>query len=180
MQQRLARAHAEQRAVRIRRWIPNSDVIDGFVVAVGPEWVTVAGVDNLRLDGWHALRIKDVQAVSIDPDDACVEIRVLRARSQWPPVDPGVDLTDARQVLRSATGLARIVGIQLEFDRPDICWEGKVLGIDGDTVRLLEVDLDAEWARKPRLIDLEDITRVDFGGDYESALDLVAGPVPSA
>jgi hypothetical protein len=38
--------------------------------------------------------------------------------------------------------------------------------VDGRTVKLQELDLDARWSHKLRLLDLEDITRVEFGGGY--------------
>ena len=40
---------------------------------------------------------------------------------------------------------------------------------------LLEINPDASWDAEPREYRLRDITRVDFGGDYEDALHLVGG-----
>lgn len=177
--ERLNRASSERLVVRIRRWIPSSDRIDGFVVAASDTWVTIACLDGCRLDGWHVLRVRDIQAVVIDPDKGCMQIRALKARSCWPPEDPALDLTDALSLLNSLAAQTRVAAIHLELDRPDICWEGRILCVDADTVTYLEIDTQAEWKRKPRLIDLDDITRIDIGGDYESALTLLAGPLPS-
>ena len=39
----------------------------------------------------------------------------------------------------------------------------------------LEINPDATWDEKPNEYKLSEITRVDFGGDYEKALYLVGG-----
>ena len=40
---------------------------------------------------------------------------------------------------------------------------------------LLEINPDATWDTLPTTCRVSEITRVDFGGDYEGALDLVGG-----
>jgi len=65
-----------------------------------------------------------------------------------------------------------------ELDRPDACWIGAVRELKGQTLSLLEVNNAGVWQRKARAFDLDDVTRVDFGGGYEEALHLVAGPAP--
>ncbi|MCW5625804.1 MAG: hypothetical protein KIT73_13920 [Burkholderiales bacterium] len=42
-------------------------------------------------------------------------------------------------------------------------------------VALLEIGPDAEWESDATAFFLKNITRVNFGGDYESALYLVGG-----
>ncbi|MGL5819162.1 MAG: hypothetical protein ACRCYR_16475 [Phycicoccus sp.] len=179
VQSRLERARADGLVVGIRRWIPNVNRIDGFVVGIGKSWVTVALLDDVRLDGWVVLRLKDIQAVAIDPDADCFQVRVLRARGQWPPTAPELDLSGPTTAIASAARLAPVVAIHVEFDRPDICREGKIVRIDDDVVALFEISTSASWFRAPTVIDVEDVTRVDFGGDYESALGEVAGPPPA-
>ena len=70
------------------------------------------------------------------------------------------------------------MSILVELDRPDILWLGAVTAIDKDTVKFLEVDTLAGWYRKPRSIDVEDVTRIEFGGFYEEGLALVVAPRP--
>ena len=172
---RLERAR-EQLFVSVRRWIPDSDRIDGFVLAVGESWVSLASLDGVSLSGWCLLRLKDIQSVFIDPDS--LPTKVLQARDQWPPPAVTVNLDDVVVALRSTTEIAPLISIYVELDRPDIMWLGAVTAIDRDRVRFLEVSTQAEWHRKPRVIDLEDVTRIEFGGSYEEGLALVAGPRP--
>lgn len=178
--QRLARASSEQLLVSVRRWIPDADRIDGFVVGVGSEWVAVAKVGSaIRLDGWCFVRLADVQSVYIEPDPECFEVRALKARGEWPPKAALADLDSPRALIESVAQTAPMVSLHAEFDRPDICWEGAVTSINEATVDLLEISTRAVWYTETRPVDLDDITRVEVGGGYEEALILVAGPPPA-
>ena len=177
---RLERAQEHQLLVHVRRWIPDADRLEGFVVGIGNEWVTLQRLsDRIAFDGWHLLRLKDVQAVSTVPDSDCFEIKALKARKLWPPTSPGLDLDDVNGVLRAVSAATPMVSVFDEFDRPDACWIGNVVSLDESKLHLLEVDTHAGWRRKPRRFDPADITRIDFGGGYEESLRLVAGYPPA-
>jgi len=135
--------------------------------------------DGIYLDGWTALRIKDIQSVGIDPDPDCFEVKALRARGEWPPVAPmTVELDNVAAVGTTAAQSASMLTVHLEFDRPDVCWIGSVREVAEGTLSLIEVDRGGFWARKASRFDLGDVTRVEFGGAYEEALHLVAGEAP--
>jgi hypothetical protein len=178
---RIADAQQRQALVRVRRWIPDADQREGFVVATSRRWVLLATLsDRITLDGWTALRVKDVQAVTVDPEEDCFEVRALQARGQWPPRPAdGLDLSALPDLLRSAAAVEPMVSVYREFERPDACWIGAPLDVSDSVLSLLEVNVAGGWARKPRRFDLDDITRVDLGGGYEEALSLVAGPPPT-
>lgn len=176
---RLEHAQSHQLLVHLRRWIPGADRLEGFVVGIGKQWVVLQRLsDRVAFDGWILLRLKDVQAVSMDPDPECFEIKALMARDQWPPTTPELNLDDAVGVLTSASATAAMVSVFDEFDRPDVCWIGAVVCVDKSKLRLLEVNARGGWARRPRTFDPDDVTRLDLGGGYEEALQLVAGPPP--
>lgn len=178
---RLSRAQAEGLLVRVRRTLPDADVLDGFVVGVGSEWLALARLsDRIELDGWSLLRLDDVRSVKLEPDADCFEVRALRARGQWPPTDPGVPLDDAAAAVLAVGAAYPLVAVHRELDRPDVAWVGAVRGVKGTTLSLLEVGVQADWRRKVRSYDLDDVTRLDFGGGYEEALALVAGEAPDA
>ena len=179
---RLDRAQTDALSVRLQRWIPEADPIDGFVVGIGRRWVVLAKLsDRADIDGWTLVRIKDVQSVGIDPDPDCFHIRALKARGQWPPRStPVIDLDDLAGVISSAESGGPLLSVYQEFARPDACWIGRVTSLDPDALRLHEVSVGGDWAKesKAKAFDPADVTRVEAGGGYEEALHLVAGPPP--
>lgn len=177
---RLEYAEQKMLLVHIRRWIPDADRLEGFVVGVGKKWVALQCLsDRVEFDGWQLLRVKDIQAVSVDPDPNCFEVKALKARSLWPPTAPELNLDDVVDVLSAVTAVAPMISVFDEFDRSDVCWIGAVRALDESKLRLLQVNTRGGWARKPRSFDPADVTRIDFGGGYEEALGLVAGLPPA-
>lgn len=177
---KLQHAHAQELVVHVRRWIPEADRLDGFVVGIGTSWVAIHRLSDLiAFDGWQLIRLKDIQAVSIRPDSDCFEIRALQARSLWPPVSPALDLDSTVGVVTSAAAAGPLISVFDEFDRPNVCWIGVSSSVDQNKLRLMEVSPQADWKRKPRSFSTVDITRIDVGGGYEEALHLVAGPPPT-
>jgi len=67
------------------------------------------------------------------------------------------------------------VTVHREAIDPDVCWIGRILGVERGRVSVLEITPDATWEEKPESFGLSEITRVSFGGDYETALHLVGG-----
>lgn len=174
--------HAQERRllVSVRRWIPGADRLEGFVVAIGDKWVALQRLsDRIAFDGWQLLRLKDIQAVSTNPDPDCFEVKALKARALWPPTKPDVDLDHVVGALRTVSAATPMVSVFDEFDRPDVCAIGAVRSVDESSLRLLEVNVRGGWARKASFHDPADITRLDFGGGYEEALSLVAGSPPA-
>ncbi|MBA3021924.1 hypothetical protein [Propionicimonas sp.] len=177
--ERLERARDGQLLMSIRRWIPYSERLDGFVTGIGTDWIAVAQHrDSGSYDGWCVVRLKDIQAVRIEPDQDCFEIRALKAWEQWPPPAVALDLDGLGGLVASANEIRPIISVFTEFDRPDSCWIGAVRSLEADTLRLSEITVKAAWEGEPRHFDVEDITRIDIGGGYEDSLLLVAGPPP--
>ena len=178
MVDRLEWAKSEGLHVYVRRWIRHADLLGGYVTGIGREWLCLACADSgLKLDGWQLVRLKDIQAVRVDFDPECLEGRVLRARGQWPPPVVDVGLDSGADAIRTV-GARGMTSLFSEFADPDMCWVGLLDLVDQRTARLQGIDPRGYWDREPRLYDVEDVTRLQFGGGYEESLALVAGPVP--
>ncbi len=78
-------------------------------------------------------------------------------------------------MLLSAGRSFPLVTVHREAIDPEVCWIGRILGVERSRVSLLEITPDATWEEKPECFRLSEITRVNFGGDYETALHLVGG-----
>ncbi|MGP0020678.1 MAG: hypothetical protein ACLPHP_19070 [Candidatus Sulfotelmatobacter sp.] len=170
----LVDAKGKKRFIRLSRRFEDSKV-RGYVVDVGPKFFLLALVsDRIRFDGFECFRISDVLDVTQDPYAAFAE-SALKKRGQRKPTKPRVSLASIETILLSAARAFPLVTIHREQVEPHVCWIGRVLDVNRGHVSLLEIGPDATWEDKPDEYPLGQITRVNFGGDYEDALHLVGG-----
>jgi hypothetical protein len=145
---------------------------------VGPRFFLLALVNNgIRFDGFECSRYSDVRSFRLDPYPAFVEA-ALRKRGERRPKKPRVSLASVEELLVSASKAFPLVAVEREGVNPDVCWIGRVLGVDHGRVSLLEIGPDAKWDAAPEEYRISEITRVSFGADYEDALHLVGGDPP--
>lgn len=95
------------------------------------------------------------------------------------PKKPRVSVASIEELLLSASRVFPLLTIHREKARPDVCWIGRIEEIRRGQVSLLEIGPDAAWDDKPTSYKLNEITSVEFGGEYERALFLVGGNPPS-
>ena len=100
---------------------------------------------------------------------------MLRKRGERRPKKPRVSVANIKDLLLSAGKELPLVTIHREEVDPNVCWIGRVQSVDCGRVRLLEMGPDATWEDTPEEYRITEITRVNFGGDYENALCLVGG-----
>lgn len=168
----------QQVLVKVARTIRRSDRLAGFVVGIGKVWVLLALLDpNMYLNGFAAIRLRDISKVK-SPRTGSFVRRALELRGDWPPVGANVDLDGTAELVRTAAELAPLVTLHFERDDPTVCFIGKPVRFTRGSVRLMEVDPQAEWEPSPSKWSLADVTRGEFAGRYEEALALVAGPPP--
>jgi hypothetical protein len=147
----------------------------GYVLDVGPKFFLRAIVsDRLWFDGFECFRVGDVRNVREDPYAAFAEA-ALRRRRERLPRKPRLSVRRPDELLVSAGRAFPLVTIHREEVDPKVCWIGRVMHVKGGRVSLLEIDPAAEWRQQPNDYRLSEITRVNFGGDYENALYLVGG-----
>lgn len=167
-------AMGDRRLIRLSRRFEETPVA-GYVIAVGPGLVLLALVNgSIRLDGYECFRLSDVTGVEPDPFADFVEA-ALKARGQTLPEQPPVSVDSIEDLLTTAGAAFPLITVHLEKSDPDVCWIGKVLEVAEGRVALREIGPDANWEPVPVAYPVQDITRVDFGGDYEAALYLVGG-----
>ena len=91
---------------------------------------------------------------------------------------PDVDLDDTRSLLQTAQRAFPLLTIQTEQHHPGACYIGRIASLDDDAVLLHLVSPAGEWDEEDEY-PYESITRIGFGGRYEAALALAAGPDPA-
>ena len=167
-------------AIRRREFIRfsrrfESSKIRGYVLDVGPQFFLLALVsDRIWFDGFECFRIADVKDLRLDPYAAFAEA-ALKKRGERRRKKPRVSVANLEDLLLSAGKAFPLVTIHREQVEPDVCWIGRVQGVNGGRVSLLEICPDAVWKDTPEEHRVKEITRVNFGGDYEDALHLVGG-----
>jgi len=175
---KLIDAKRARQFVRFSRRFETSPV-RGYVLDVGPKLFLLALVsDRLWFDGFECFRVADVRNVREDPYAAFAEA-ALRKRRERVPRHPRVSVQRVDELLASAGRAFPLVTIHREQVDRKTCQIGRVEKVRRGRVSLLEIDPAAKWDEQPNGYRLSEITRVNFGGDYENALYLVGGS-PSA
>ena len=152
--------------------------IRGYVLDIGPRFFLLALVsDRIWFDGFECFRINDIRDLRPDPYADFAEA-ALKKRGERVPKRPRVDLKDIKELVLSAGRAFPLVTIHREQIDRNVCWIGRVLGVKRGRLSLLKINPHATWDEKPAEYRLNEITRVDFGGDYENALHLVGGNPP--
>ena len=167
-----------RRSSRLKRGIKKTDQIRGYVLAIDQSWMLMAKTrDGGYPDGFTVLRIADVTKVR---EGSSFEAQFLRHMDQWPPAGPAapIHLSGPQPIITSAAALHTLVTLYTEQKWPDECYIGAPVDWEKNRVWLLEVDGQARWEPNMSPYRLKEITRIEFGGDYEKALTAVAGPLP--
>jgi hypothetical protein len=180
IRKRLHDAQAHGDVVRLRRTIRGTCDESGWIAMVGAKWMLMAATDDqARLDGFIALRVRDIARIDRDTSSGFIR-QALELQGQWPPPDvpAGIKLDRTRDAIASLAAASPLVTLHCERRWRDECYIGVPVGWKRRSVELLDVTPDAEWDPDPRVWRLRDVTRVDVGGHYERMLHAVAGPPP--
>lgn len=161
------------------RSIPGADVIKGYVLDLGSKWVLMTAVDGTRVDGFVAVRARDIESIQPLKPDAFYR-RASELAGVWPPAMPAepIDLSTTRGLIETAHAHATLVNLQMERQAPDCAFIGVPTRWSRTKVWLNEVDPEATWTDTVSKWAFADITRVEFATSYEDDLLLVAGPPP--
>lgn len=170
---RLKAAREQQMLIELSRAPKFADRKQGFVVAIGSEWVLLAQtVDAGFFDGHVAVRLGDIKSVR---RDTSFQARMSRRLPEWPPSPPNssVDLDSTAGVLRTLGAENVLIGAEKERERTGM-WIGVVFEISKRWLWLSEVRPDASWLPAPLGYKLKAITAVTVGGRYLVGLRTIA------
>ncbi|HEY3446808.1 MAG TPA: hypothetical protein VGK67_10615 [Myxococcales bacterium] len=156
--------------------------MNGRVLEVSAERVALAILDeSVRPNGITIVSCADLTRLYSPMPYARFVERAMRLRDERFPRLGKIDLTSWRSVVTAAAKKAALVTIHVERRDPSVCYIGRPSQMDDLRLTLTTVSPNAEWEpEEPLVVPWRDVTRVDFGGAYEKALELVAGPAPRA
>jgi hypothetical protein len=150
--------------------------VHGYVLDIGPRWFLLALVgDGIRFNGFQCFRLSDVRKLHVPHPYASFAEAALKKRGECLPKKPRISVASVEELLLSASREFPLVTIHREKVDADVCEIGRVVQVTDGRVSLLEINPDATWEAEPNTYRLRDITRIDFGGEYEEALQLVGG-----
>ena len=150
--------------------------VNGYILDIGPKFFLIALVEDAsRFNGFQCIRISDVRNLQAPDNNSLFIETALKKLGRKMPSKPRLKLETAHTILSSANAVFPLVTIHLEQADPGLCHIGLVKEMNRTHVSLLEIGMDAFWDRKPTEHKLSEITRIDFGGNYEEALHLVGG-----
>jgi hypothetical protein len=158
-----------------REDIEAGHIISFVLVATGELLLLAVVSDEIWLDGFTVLRTADLTDVKVPTPHHDFQQKALELRGESPTV-PEIDMTSIVTIIRSAADWFPLITVHCEVRFADCCYIGRVLDVDDERLLLTIIDPDARWdLEEPDQFLIEDITRVDFGGQYEDALYRVGG-----
>ncbi len=170
----LTSALQERRLMRFHRRFEDGWV-RGYVVGVGPVFLMLSEVsEHMRFNGFGCYRLADVKNLQSAPYPEFVEA-ALEKLGQTQPDTPAVALNSVDDLLTTAGNLFPVITVYTEAD----VHIGAFVSLEGGVVWMRDIGPDAVWDPQPTARRMGDLTRIDFGGAYETALALVGGPPPT-
>jgi hypothetical protein len=174
VRKQLKAARDDRALVRVKRrkgWLQ----VEGYVAAVGKEWVAVQSFEELRYGGLQIVRVKDVRSLAEPRADATVTRRAMKHRGMWPPAIPDLlELDDARLLAFTAGSLAGAVSITDERRMEGRFWVGAVHRVTGTWLDLREISVKGRWNGDVVSMKLERLTRLVLWDPYVETITELA------
>ena len=146
----------------------------GFLIAESEQLVVVHLVsDRFNLDGYCAFRREDIEYVDEAFDKLDLIQRALRIKGQQPLPRDDLDLSSMKALMESAQRLFGVLLIDRELVA-DSVEVGTIRMTSADTYVLRWLSVLAEWENDDRPFRYRDVTRLEFGAEYEQTLLAVA------
>jgi hypothetical protein len=150
--------------------------VRGFVVGASSELLLLHTLsDRVDLDGYSAVRVHDVTAVQREFTKKPFYLKALKLKGVIPTRPDGIDLSDVRTLMCSVEERYPLIVIHRERVLADEGEIGRIKLTSGDTYALRFISPTATWEDDDRTFRYADVTRVQFDGEYENTLALVAG-----
>lgn len=163
--------------LRIQRAELDPEHVTGAVVAASSKLLALAVLsDGVRPNGFTVVRRADLTQLFAPDPYAPFLTRALKLRGDKLTRWPKLDLTSWQSLMTGAAKRFPLLTVQLEIAHPDGCFIGRPVAMTPRSTTFLTLGPDARWDREQlEKLAWKDVTRVDFGGEYEQALALVAG-----
>lgn len=143
----------------------------GFMLACNDEFTLIQEFDTslFRLDGFVVFQNDSVKNFRIYDEPGYFLSEVVEFERISPSSPPKISVHSWPEIIKSVSELFPLIVIEQEAIDRDICYIGKLLETRKNGFTLRDIDPNAEWEKK-RKYKFKDITKVKFGGRYETVL----------
>ena len=142
----------------------------GFVVG-SAEWLLLHRLysEMWVLNGYVAVRARDIDAAERS-ERGSFSGEVVRLKRLRPRRPPRISVSSTEELLRTAATAWPLVSIERENDDRGVAWIGRPVVLGPREAVLKLIDTTGRWMAGTMTVKLGSITRIDFGGEYESLL----------
>jgi hypothetical protein len=169
VRQQLQSLVGTRKKVRLTRGFPSEPRHNGFVLALGREWVLLKQFHDFYQEGYTAVRVRDITDVRSGEYERHWE-RMLAAEGLLDRITAAGDvpLDDIPQLLKALQRRAQNVIVECEDPNEDVedFYIGQILSVDEDSVCFANFDGLGQWDDAPHTIPFGEITKVQFETPY--------------
>lgn len=180
--QRAQLREAQEQGSLIRLWRGDLEhgSFCGYVGGVGREFFLLWVVgDGVTYDGMYVMRHRDITELETPDKHHFFLEKALALKNLRPQTPPGFPLDDIREVVKAAGSSAPVIGVHVDSeDESEVCYIGRLVGVEEDGFNLQEITPDAEWLREPSFFAWDEVSTVSIEDGYALSLLAVAGPPP--
>ena len=161
--------------IEFRRDPKIKDKITGFIDSHSDSFILLHHFDwdPFILHGYTIIRDEDIVAYRLFSRSSYWQTRAIQKFHIYPTPAKKISLKNWSEIMFGILQHFPLVTIHREIASPDVCHIGVPVQITAKTLVLDALDSTCEWAGTRRF-KLDSITRVDFGGGYETALAATA------
>jgi len=176
----LREAQQKHQLVRLWRGELEHGSFCGYVGGVGREFFLLWVVgDGITYDGMYVMRHRDVSELEAPDKHAPFMEKALVLKHLMPRPPRGFPLDDIRSVIQAAAAQAPVIGVHVDSeDESEVCYIGRLVGVEEDGFNMQEISPDAEWLREPSFFSWDEVSTVSIEDGYATSLLAVAGAPP--
>lgn len=152
------------------------EFLNGYLLDFSNNWSLInISHDDFFLNGYSIIKNDHIKRFRLIDDYNNFFDRALKKLGQVPKKPSNIDLKNIDSILQSVNIEYPIFNIHREILNNEICHIGSLQKVNLKTITLNLLDPGANYDGNFR-INKSDITRIDFGGNYEKCLWLMASP----
>lgn len=176
----LREAQQSQQLVRLWREELEHGSFCGYVGGVGREFLLLWVVgDTLTYDGMYVMRHRDISELEAPDKHNEFMQKALRLKQLIPQMPSSFPLDSIRDVVQAAGLMSPVIGVHVDSEEEaEVCYIGRLVGVEEDGFTMQEVSPDAEWLREASYFAWDEVSTISMEDGYAQSLLAVAGTPP--